>query len=136
MLPGYDAMALRYIGFRLPLRRTAFASFIAYAFSQMLGFPLLTGGSVRYRLWSAWGLSTAQIARAVGFVAFSFALGMLTVGGIAFVLEPASTAEVLGLPGSSLRVLGLLSLGIVPAQRASPALGRYGLAARAGAHPY
>jgi len=115
VLPGYDAMALRYIGFHLPLRRTAFASFIAYAFSQMLGFPLLTGGSVRYRLWSAWGLSTAQIARAVGFVAFSFALGMLTVGGLAFVLEPASTAEVLGLSASALRGLGLLSLGLVVA---------------------
>jgi phosphatidylglycerol lysyltransferase len=113
VLPGYDAMALRYIGFRLPLHRTAFASFIAYAFSQMLGFPLLTGGSVRYRLWSAWGLSTAQIARAVGFVAFSFALGMLTVGGLAFVLDPASTAEMLGLPASSLRALGALSLGLV-----------------------
>jgi len=89
VLPGYDAMALRYIRFRLPFRRTAFGSFIAYAFSQLLGFPLLTGGSVRYRLWSAWGLSSAQIARAVSFVAFSFTLGMVAVSGVVLVrLEP------------------------------------------------
>jgi uncharacterized membrane protein YbhN (UPF0104 family) len=50
VLPGYDAAALRYVGSRLPLPRVAFGSFIAYAFSQTLGFPLLTGGSVRYRL--------------------------------------------------------------------------------------
>ena len=50
VLPGYDAAALRYVGSRLPLPRVAFGSFIAYAFSQTLGFPLLTGGSVRYGL--------------------------------------------------------------------------------------
>ena len=76
VLPGYDAMALSFIGHPLQLRRTVFGSFIAYAVGQTLGFPLLTGGTVRYRLWSAWGLSSAEIARAVGFVAFSFVLGM------------------------------------------------------------
>src|SRR5262245_46218639 len=39
VLPGYDTMALRYIGKPLPLRHTVFGSFISYAFSQMLGFP-------------------------------------------------------------------------------------------------
>src|SRR5439155_26393491 len=113
VLPGYDAMALRYIRFRLPFRRTAFGSFIAYAFSQLLGFPLLTGGSVRYRLWSAWGLSSAQIARAVSFVAFSFTLGMVAVSGLVLVLEPEGTAAVLGLPLGSLRPIGLVCLALV-----------------------
>src|SRR5512141_405384 len=31
-LPGYDAMALSYVGRPLPLHRTVFGSFIAYAF--------------------------------------------------------------------------------------------------------
>jgi phosphatidylglycerol lysyltransferase len=115
VLPGYDAMALRYIRFRLPLRRTALGSFIAYAFSQLLGFPLLTGGSVRYRLWSAWGLSSTQIARAVSFVAFSFVLGMIAVSGLVFTLEPAGTAAILGLPVRSLRPFGLAELAIVGA---------------------
>ena len=115
VLPGYDAMALRYIRFKLPFRRTAFGSFIAYAFSQLLGFPLLTGGSVRYRLWSAWGLSSAQIARAVSFVAFSFALGMVAVSGLVLVLEPEGTSAVLGLPLGSLRSIGLVCLALVGA---------------------
>jgi len=55
VLPGYDAMALRYIRFPLSFRRTAFGSFIAYAFSQLLGFPLLTGGSVPLTLTTAGG---------------------------------------------------------------------------------
>ena len=112
VFPGYDAVALSYIRHPLPFRRTALGSFIAYAFSQTLGFPLLTGGSVRYRLWSSWGLSSAEIARAVSFVAFSFGLGMVAVSGMVFVLEPAGTAEVLRLP-FSLRPIGALNLLIV-----------------------
>jgi phosphatidylglycerol lysyltransferase len=113
VLPGYDAMALRYIRFHLPLRLTAFGSFLAYAFSQTLGFPLLTGGSVRYRLWSAWGLSSEQIARAVSFVAFSFVLGMVAISGLVFVLEPADTATILQLPIASLRPIGVACLALV-----------------------
>ena len=59
--PATTPAALRYVGSRLPLPRVAFGSFIAYAFSQTLGFPLLTGGSVRYRLWSAWGLRASCV---------------------------------------------------------------------------
>jgi phosphatidylglycerol lysyltransferase len=109
VFPGYDAVALSYIRHPLPFRRTALGSFIAYSFSQTLGFPLLTGGSVRYRLWSSWGLSSAEIAKAVSFVAFSFGLGMVAVSGVVFALEPASTAEVLRLP-FSLRPIGALNL--------------------------
>jgi phosphatidylglycerol lysyltransferase len=112
VFPGYDAIALSYIRHPLPFRRTALGSFIAYSFSQTLGFPLLTGGSVRYRLWSSWGLSSAEIAKAVSFVAFSFGLGMVAVSGVVFVMEPVGTAEVLGLP-FSLRPIGVLNLLIV-----------------------
>ena len=110
VLPGYDAMALSYIGRPLPLRRTVFGSFIAYAVSQMLGFPLVTGGSVRLRLWSSWGLSSTEIARAIGFVAFSFALGMVLLSGVVFLAEPAGTAAVIGLPIASLRPVGAIEL--------------------------
>ena len=40
--------------------------------SQTLGFPLVTGSSVRYRFWSAWGLSTSEITQAVSFVGATF----------------------------------------------------------------
>ena len=118
VLPGYDLMALSYIGRPLRLGRTVFGSFISYAFSQMLGFPLLTGGSVRYRLWSSWGLSSTEIAKALSFVAFSFGLGMLALSGVVFLAEPASTAEVLGLPIVSLRPVGAAELVLVVAYAA------------------
>src|SRR5215218_10431570 len=52
-LPGYDAVGLAYARHPLPARRVMLASFVAYAMSQNLGFAVLTGGSVRYRFWSA-----------------------------------------------------------------------------------
>jgi phosphatidylglycerol lysyltransferase len=55
-----DPQALRYVGKRLLYRRTGLASFTGYAFSHNLG-GWLGGGPVRYRLYTAWGLSCLDI---------------------------------------------------------------------------
>jgi phosphatidylglycerol lysyltransferase len=115
ILPAYDALALRYVRHPLGAGRTIFASVIAYAFSQNLGFALLTGGAVRYRFWSAWGLSAAEIAQAVTFSALSFWLGILTVGGIALVIDPAPAGVLRELPIASLGPVGACILAVVGA---------------------
>ena len=115
LLPAYDAIALSYVGKPLPMHRVAFSSFISYGLSQTLGFPLVTGSSVRYRFWSAWGLSTAEIAQAVSFVGATFVLGMLFLSGAVLLLEPATTMELLGLPYGILRPIGIALLGVVVA---------------------
>src|SRR3546814_12297207 len=63
----YDALALRYVARRLPYSRIALASFVAYAFSNNIGVALLSGGSIRYRLYSSWGLSAGEVNRIIGF---------------------------------------------------------------------
>src|SRR5450756_3191947 len=78
VLPGYDAIALAYVDHPLPLRRIAFGSFIAYALSHSLGFPLLSGGPVRYRFWSVWGLSTSEIALSLIHISEPTRLGMIS----------------------------------------------------------
>ena len=115
ILSGYDALALRYVGRRVPYRRIAFGSAIAYGVSQTLGFALLTGSAVRYRFWSAWGLSTAEIARAVSFVGATFTLGVVTICGAALLLEPAATLAVARLPVGVSRVVGAMLLTLVAA---------------------
>ncbi|MGE0440667.1 MAG: bifunctional lysylphosphatidylglycerol flippase/synthetase MprF [Gemmatimonadales bacterium] len=89
VLGGYDLLGLRYAGRPLSSGRTALASFIAYGLSQTLGFPLLTGGSVRARLWSAWGLSSEEIAQAIAFVSVMFLVGVAAVGGVVLATEPS-----------------------------------------------
>lgn len=83
LLTGYDWLAVQEVGGRLPYRRIALTSFIAYTFSNTLGFALVTGTSVRYRFYSALGLSPGQIARIVFFCSVTFFLGLLLIGGVA-----------------------------------------------------
>lgn len=115
VLPGYDALALSYVRRQLPLRRVAFASFLSYAISHTLGFPVLTGGAVRVRFWSAWGLSTGEIAQAVSFAGFAFTLGMVLMAGVVFVAAPAEMTQLLHLPFASLRPVGVVLLAVIGA---------------------
>lgn len=115
VLPGYDALALAYVRRQLPLQRVAFASFLSYAISHTLGFPVLTGGAVRVRFWSSWGLSTGEIAQAVSFAGFAFTLGMVLMAGVVFTAAPAEMTRLLHLPFASLRPLGVALLAIVGA---------------------
>ena len=62
LLGFYDVLALRYLGKIVAYARTLFTSFIAYAFGHNFGIASLTGGAVRYRLYSAAGLNAADVA--------------------------------------------------------------------------
>lgn len=112
-LTGYDVLALRYVGHPLGYPRTGLASFIAFAFSNSVGLALLTGASVRTRLYAAWGLPTPRIGRVVAFGAVTLWLGVLVVVGAALVAEPATIALLVHAPRWSLVLAGAGSLGAV-----------------------
>ena len=71
-LTGYDALALRQIRATVPYRTTAFGSFTSYAISFTLGFPLITGGTVRYWIYSRAGLSAARSRTSPSFAGVTF----------------------------------------------------------------
>jgi len=110
VLPGYDLLALAYAGHPLPWPRVAYGSIVAYGISQTLGFPAFTGGSVRVRLWSAWGLGTPEITRAIGFAAGTFSFGVIVLAGAVGLVEPASSLERLQFPVSLVRALSAVFL--------------------------
>ncbi|HUF28640.1 MAG TPA: bifunctional lysylphosphatidylglycerol flippase/synthetase MprF [Gemmatimonadaceae bacterium] len=115
VLTGYDLVSVRYVRTDLSYRRVALASFLNYAFSQGLGFPLLTGGSVRFRMYSGWGLSGLRITSLIAFASLSFWLGVLLVGGIIFTQASPAIAAVLGLPPYAVRPIGIGALVVVGA---------------------
>jgi len=121
---GYDSLSSLIIRHRLPYRQTALASFIGTSFSNNLGFGPLTGGSVRLRLYSAWGLSAAEITKMVFFNSLTLWLGYLTLGGLFFTLEPMSLPQALHFPLLSLRPLGLAFLALAGTYLAFVALRR------------
>jgi uncharacterized membrane protein YbhN (UPF0104 family) len=113
IMTGYDLLALRYIGYHLSYPKVAIISFISYAFSNNLGFSLLAGSSVRYRLYSAWGLSGEAITKIVAFCTLTIWLGFLTLAGLALLLNPPIAPQALPLPFLSVRALGVIFLFFV-----------------------
>ena len=110
VLTGYDALAFRYIHRTLEYGKIAFASFIGYAFSNNIGLSMVAGSSVRYRLYTSWGLSILEVTKMVAFYTLSLWLGLLFVGGLAFVTEPVALPALMKLPFVSARPLGVIFL--------------------------
>ncbi len=71
----YDALGLRFAGARVPYPRLALISFMGYAIGHNVGLNTLSGGAVRYRAYSALGLTAKQIATVIAFGTLTFALG-------------------------------------------------------------
>ncbi len=109
----YDTLACRYVGHPLPYRQTAFASFVGYAFSHTLGVPLVSGGAIRLRLYSAWGLSAAEVGGILAFNGLTFWLGFAALGGSVLLVRPPRIPPELGLPVHSLRGVGAVLLLLV-----------------------
>ncbi|WP_242127095.1 bifunctional lysylphosphatidylglycerol flippase/synthetase MprF [Sphingobium sp. Sx8-8] len=119
-LTFYDYVALRIVGRPLPWRTAALASFCSYTLSHNLGLSLLTGGSARYRIYTAAGLEGGDIARIIASAGLSFWGGVFVLAGALMLVHPADIAIMdvsLGLPVQ--RVVGgiilLAAAGLIAA---------------------
>jgi glycosyltransferase 2 family protein len=113
LLTGYDALALRQLGAKVPYRTTALASFTSYAVSFTLGFPLLTGGTVRYWIYASKGLRAGQVASLTVIANLTFWLGMGAVFGWSLVREAGPLAVLTYTSIKLNQLLGLIALVIV-----------------------
>ena len=110
IMTGYDLLALRYIRHPLNTAKTALASFLGYTFSNNIGFSMIAGASVRYRLYSAWGLSAVEITQVVLFCTASLWLGFFVLSGVVFVSEPLALPQSLHWPVETVKPLGIVLL--------------------------
>lgn len=110
----YDVSALKYLKIKLPYRTVGLGSFAGYAISNNVGFAIISGGSVRYRVYSVAGLSAGDIAKIVVFSTTTFTLGITFMGSSGVLLGPAVGATLLGVPPFLLQfVAGLVLAGLV-----------------------
>ncbi len=110
VMTGYDTLAFRYIQHPLPYGKIALASFIGYAFNNSVGLSGLVGGSIRYRLYSAWRLTAVEIARVIAFCTISLLIGFVTLGGAFFLIAPPAMPALVHVPFASVRIIGILLL--------------------------
>lgn len=122
VLTGYDVLALRFVGRTLDYGKVFLASFIGYAFSNNVGLSAIAGSGVRFRLYTAWGLSAFEIAKVVVFYSVTFWVGLLGIGGSAFVLEPIPIPAQLHLPLATTSALGVVLLTVLAAYLAATVL--------------
>jgi uncharacterized membrane protein YbhN (UPF0104 family) len=115
MLTLYDVLGLRYARHPLPYGKIAFTSYTGYAFSNSIGYSFLSGGAIRYRFYSAWGLSTLQIAKVIVFGFVTSLLGYCIVSGVAFTIGGELIPSAVHLPVHvhTARSLGIVFLSLV-----------------------
>ena len=110
-LTFYDLFALRTIGRRdIPYRVAALAGFTSYSVGHNVGASVFTGGAVRYRIYSAYGLDAVDVAKICFIAGLTFWLGNVTVLGIGFVLHPEAAGAIDQLPDWLNLALGIVAL--------------------------
>jgi glycosyltransferase 2 family protein len=114
-LTFYDLFAVRAIGHRdVPYRINAFAAFTSYSIGHNVGASVFTGGAVRYRIYSAWGLNAIDVAKICFIAGLTFWLGNAAVLGIGIAVHPEAASWVDQLPPWLNRAIAIaLILGLI-----------------------
>ncbi len=109
----YDFLGIKHTGKKLAYGKAALTSFIAYAFSHNIGGSVLMGGGIRYRLYSAWGITAGEAAKIVLLCAMTFWVGFFTMGSVFFFLQPPELPPSIHLPFNSVFSAGVFSLILI-----------------------
>src|ERR1700692_2816553 len=110
-LTFYDFFALRTIGKKqVPYRIAALSSFTSYTIGHNIGATVFTGGAIRFRIYSDYGLSTIDVAKICFLSGLTFWLGNLFVLGFGMAWHPSGAAAMDPVPPAAkplTRVRGL-----------------------------
>jgi uncharacterized membrane protein YbhN (UPF0104 family) len=107
-LTFYDLFAMRAIGRRdIPYRINALAAFTSYSIGHNVGASVFTGGAVRYRIYSAWGLNAIDVAKICFIAGLTFWLGNAAVLGLGIAYHPEAASSVDQLPSWLNRVIAI-----------------------------
>ena len=115
-LTFYDLFALRTIGrAEVPYRIAALGSFTSYAVGHNVGASVFSGGAVRYRIYSAWGLSVIEVTKICFIAGLTFWLGNATMLGLGILNAPQAARAIDQLPLWLNRVFALAMLAALAA---------------------
>ena len=110
VLIGYDWLATRHLGYQLPISRLAKASFASFTVSHALGVTVITGGTVRYRIYSRDGVRAADVAMIILLCGWTFWLGIVAVAGLGLVIAPDLATPFKDIAPSAERWVGAILL--------------------------
>lgn len=119
------------LAFRLVTSRSEFwppfrTGVIANPIGRAIGAALFSGGALRYRLYSKVGLDALQVSAIVLLAVMPFALSVMLLIDISFLLQPEKASKALHLSSRTITAIGIAGLGleaawlIVVARRKQP----------------
>ncbi len=115
-LTFYDLFALRTIGRAdVPYRVAALGGFTSYAVGHNVGASVFSGGAVRYRIYSGWGLSVIEVTKICFVAGLTFWLGNATVLGLGILYTPQQASDIDQLPLWLNRAFALVLLAMLAA---------------------
>jgi hypothetical protein len=82
----------------VPYRVNALAAFTSYSIGHNVGASVFTGGAVRYRIYSAYGLNAIDVAKICFLAGLTFWLGNAAVLGLGISYHPEAAASIDMLP--------------------------------------
>ncbi|WPO44652.1 bifunctional lysylphosphatidylglycerol flippase/synthetase MprF [Pseudomonas sp. S1Bt23] len=120
ILLGYEWSASRYAGVNLPARTLALGGFTAFAIGNAIGLSLLSGGSVRYRLYARHGVGAGDVAHMTLFASLSLGCALPPLAALATLSNlPAASAALrlsegllASIAGAVLLLCSILAIGI------------------------
>lgn len=115
-LTFYDLFALRTIGRpEVPYLTAALAGFTSYSVGHNVGASVFTGGAVRYRIYSAWGLNAVEVAKICFVAGLTFWLGNATVLGLGILYDPEAAGSIDQLPAWFNRLIAIAAISVLTA---------------------
>jgi glycosyltransferase 2 family protein len=115
-LTFYDFFALRTIGRNhVPYRIAAMSSFTSYTIGHNIGATVFTGGAIRFRIYSDYGLTAIDVAKICFLSGLTFWLGNLFVLGIGMTWHPWAASYMDLLPDEMNRLIGIGCLAAIAA---------------------
>lgn len=107
-LTFYDLFALRTIGkMHVPYRIAALSSFTSYTVGHNIGATVFTGGAIRFRIYSDWGLTAIDVAKICFISGLTFWLGNTFVLGIGMIWHPQAATAIDLLPETVNQFIGV-----------------------------
>src|SRR5258705_8707841 len=107
-LTFYDFFALRTIGKKLvPYRIAAMSSFTSYSIGHNIGATVFTGGAIRFRIYSDYGLNAIDVAKICFLSGLTFWLGNLVVLGVGMAYHPWAASAMDMLPPAMNRLIAI-----------------------------
>ena len=107
-LTFYDFFALRTIGKKhVPYRIAALSSFTSYSIGHNIGATVFTGGAIRFRIYSDYGLNAIDVAKICFLSGLTFWLGNTFVLSIGMAWHPAAASAMDQLPPAINRMIAI-----------------------------